>query len=135
MTSADDNPTIQQQRKTHAMNISTKAIQLGMFAMPLHPADRDYAETLEEDRQAVILADQLGMSEFYIGEHHTSGLEKITNPLIFFASLASETKNIRLGSGTLVMPLMHPVAWRPTSPCSTNCSRAASSWVPGRARW
>ena len=110
MTSAAENPTIPQRRKTHAMNASTKDIQLGMFAMPLHPADRDYAETLEEDRQAVILADQLGMSEFYIGEHHTSGLEKVTNPLIFFASLASETKNIRLGSGTLVMPLMHPVA-------------------------
>ena len=31
-------------------------MQLGMFAMPLHPPDRLLADTLEEDRQAVLLA-------------------------------------------------------------------------------
>ena len=92
------------------MGIESTDVKLGMFAMPLHHADKDYALTLAEDREAVILADQLGLSEFYVGEHHTSGLEKVTNPLIFFASLASETKNIRLGSGVLNLPQMHPMA-------------------------
>lgn len=85
-------------------------INLGMFAMPVHRPERDYATTLREDQEAVILADKLGFSEYYIGEHHTSGIETVTNPLIFLASVASQTKNIRLGSGVLNLPQMHPVA-------------------------
>lgn len=85
-------------------------VKLGMFAMPLHRAGRDYATTLREDQETVILADQLGFSEYYIGEHHTSGIETVTSPLVFLASIAERTKNIRLGSGTLNLPQMHPVA-------------------------
>jgi alkanesulfonate monooxygenase SsuD/methylene tetrahydromethanopterin reductase-like flavin-dependent oxidoreductase (luciferase family) len=85
-------------------------INLGMFAMPIHPPEREYATILREDQDAVILADQLGFSEFYMGEHHTSSLERVTNPLIFLASVADRTKNIRLGSGVLNLPQMHPVA-------------------------
>jgi len=36
--------------------------------MPLHPADRPLSETLREDREAFILADELGYSEAYMGE-------------------------------------------------------------------
>lgn len=85
-------------------------VHLGMFAMPIHPPERDYATILREDQEAVILADRLDFSEFYIGEHHTTQLERITNPLIFIASVADKTKNIRLGSGVLNLPQMHPVA-------------------------
>lgn len=85
-------------------------IKLGMFAMPVHAPGKDYRTTLREDQETVILADQLGFSEYYIGEHHTSGIETVTNPLIFIASVAGLTKNIRLGSGVLNLPQMHPVA-------------------------
>ena len=30
-------------------------MKLGFFTMPLHPAKRDYAETLKEDREAIVL--------------------------------------------------------------------------------
>ena len=42
-----------------------------MFMMPLHPPGRNLLETLEEDREAVILGDKLGFSEAYVGEHVT----------------------------------------------------------------
>lgn len=35
-------------------------MRLGMFMMPLHPAHRAPAQTLQEDREAIILADRLG---------------------------------------------------------------------------
>ena len=85
-------------------------INLGMFAMPIHRPERPYPDILREDQEAVVLADQLGYSEFFVGEHHTSQLERITSPLMFLASVANQTKNIRLGTGVLNLPLMHPVA-------------------------
>ena len=48
-----------------------KLMKLGFFIMPVHPPARVYAETLREDREAFILADRLGYSEGYCGEHLT----------------------------------------------------------------
>lgn len=62
------------------------------FMMPLHPPGRNVAQTLEEDREAVILADRLGFSEAYVGEHVTDAAETVTSSMIFLASLISETK-------------------------------------------
>ena len=83
-------------------------MQLGFFTMPMHPPGRNYTETLKEDREAVILADRLGFSEAFIGEHTTDRCETIPSCLAFIASLASETKQIKLGSGTVNLPNNHP---------------------------
>ena len=83
-------------------------MQLGFFTMPMHPPGRNYTETLKEDREAVILADRLGFSEAFIGEHITDRCETIPSCLAFIASLASETKQIKLGSGTVNLPNNHP---------------------------
>ena len=37
-------------------------VKLGMFTMPFHHPDRDYATILEEDQEAIVLADRLGFS-------------------------------------------------------------------------
>ena len=76
--------------------------------MPLHPKDRNVTQTLQEDREAILLADKLGFSEAFVGEHVTDAAETVTSCLIFLASLAAETKQIKLGSGTLNLPNMHP---------------------------
>ena len=78
------------------------------FMMPLHPPGRNVTETLQEDREAVILADQLGYSEAYVGEHITDAAETVTSNMIFLATLASETKQIMLGTGTINLPNTHP---------------------------
>ena len=44
-------------------------MRLGYFTMPLHPEDRSCTETLQEDREAIILADKLGFYDAFIGEH------------------------------------------------------------------
>ena len=61
------------------------------FMMPLHPPGRNVTETLQEDREAIILADRLGFSEAYVGEHITDAAETVTSNMIFLATLASET--------------------------------------------
>ncbi len=84
-------------------------MRLGYFTMPVHPAHRNWAETLKEDRQTVILADKLGFYDAFIGEHLSDRCETITNSMMFLASLISDTKNIKLGSGTSNLSQMHPV--------------------------
>ena len=85
-------------------------MEIGFFTMPIHPIDKDYKKTLSEDREAFLLADRLGFSEAYCGEHVTDSAENITSSALFIASLAAETKNIRLGTGTVNMPNSHPAA-------------------------
>jgi alkanesulfonate monooxygenase SsuD/methylene tetrahydromethanopterin reductase-like flavin-dependent oxidoreductase (luciferase family) len=80
------------------------------FMMPLHPPGRNVTESLQEDREAVILADRLGFSEAYVGEHVTDAAETVTSCMMFLASLATETKNIKLGTGTINLPNAHPAA-------------------------
>jgi alkanesulfonate monooxygenase SsuD/methylene tetrahydromethanopterin reductase-like flavin-dependent oxidoreductase (luciferase family) len=83
-------------------------MRLGYFAMPMHPNARPWAETLEEDRQAVILADELGFHDAFIGEHLTDRFENITNSMIFLASLVRATSQVKLATGTTNLSHMHP---------------------------
>ncbi len=85
-------------------------MKLGTFMMPLHPPSRNPAQTLAEDREAILLADRLGYAEALVGEHVTDLSENVTSCLMFLASVAHETKSIVLGSGTINMPNSHPAA-------------------------
>jgi alkanesulfonate monooxygenase SsuD/methylene tetrahydromethanopterin reductase-like flavin-dependent oxidoreductase (luciferase family) len=85
-------------------------MKLSTFMMPLHPPGRKPAETLAEDREAILLADRLGYAEAFVGEHVTDLAENVTSCLMFLASVAHETKQIVLGSGTINMPNSHPAA-------------------------
>ena len=46
-------------------------MKLGFFTMPIHPVDKDWRLSLKEDREAFLLADELGFTEAYVGEHVT----------------------------------------------------------------
>ena len=84
-------------------------MKLGFFIMPVHPLTRPYAETLREDREAFILADRLGYSEGYCGEHLTDLAENIPSSLMFCASLAGYTRQIKLGTAVANLPFSHPL--------------------------
>jgi len=83
-------------------------MNLGFFTMPIHPIDKDWRKCLHEDREAFILADQLGFTEGYCGEHTTDSAENISSCVVFMASLVGHVKNMRLGTGTVNMPNTHP---------------------------
>jgi len=85
-------------------------MKLGFFTMPIHPLGKDWRQSLREDREAFILADELGFTEGYVGEHVTDAAENITSCAMFIATLVDATKRIRLGTGTINMPNNHPAA-------------------------
>ncbi len=84
-------------------------MRLGYFTMPVHPMHRDWAQTLQEDREAIILADRLGFYDAFVGEHVTDKCETITNSMMFHATLIPATKTIKLATGTTNLSHMHPV--------------------------
>jgi alkanesulfonate monooxygenase SsuD/methylene tetrahydromethanopterin reductase-like flavin-dependent oxidoreductase (luciferase family) len=83
-------------------------MNLGFFTMPIHPLERSVTETLNEDRELAVIADKLGFIEGFFGEHITDAAETITSSLIFIAWVLNETRSIRLGTGTVNLPNMHP---------------------------
>ena len=83
-------------------------MKLGYFMMPLHDPTKDYHQALAEDTEAIILADQLGFEEAWVGEHFTSAAEPITSPLLFMATLIARTQRIKFGTGVLCLPQYHP---------------------------
>src|SRR3954466_11226832 len=85
-------------------------MKLGFFTMPIHPIDKDWRLSLKEDREAFLLADELGFTEAYVGEHVTDRAENITSCIACIAWLAPETRQIKLGTGTVNMPNAHPAA-------------------------
>jgi alkanesulfonate monooxygenase SsuD/methylene tetrahydromethanopterin reductase-like flavin-dependent oxidoreductase (luciferase family) len=85
-------------------------MKLGFFTMPVHPLQKDWRQSLREDREAFILADELGFSEGFVGEHATDQAENITSCAMFIATLIEATKRIKLGTGTVNLPNSHPVA-------------------------
>ena len=83
-------------------------MRLGYFTMPVHPLGRSWTETLQEDREQIILCDKLGFHDAFVGEHLTDGCETVTNSTIFLATLISDTKTIKLATGTTNLSQIHP---------------------------
>jgi alkanesulfonate monooxygenase SsuD/methylene tetrahydromethanopterin reductase-like flavin-dependent oxidoreductase (luciferase family) len=69
---------------------------------------RSCTETLQEDRESIILADKLGFYDAFVGEHLTELTENIVSSMLFLATLISDTKTIKLATGTSNISQWHP---------------------------
>lgn len=83
-------------------------MKLGLFMMPLHPPQRPLTETLQEDAEKTLLADQIGFDEVWVGEHFACVSETIPSPMMFMASLVRQTQRVKFGTGVISMPAHHP---------------------------
>ena len=83
-------------------------MEVGYFAMPLHPPGADPTRTLEDDLEQIVLLDELGYKEAWIGEHFTTVWENIPAPDLFIAMALAKTRNIVLGTGVSCMPNHNP---------------------------
>ena len=83
-------------------------MKLGLFSMPCHPPHRKHAETFDEDLELLVLADQLGFDEAWLGEHYTSTWENIPAPDLTLAQALLKTQRIKLGTGVSCIPNHNP---------------------------
>jgi len=90
------------------MNNKLQAIRYGMFIMPFHDPAKPVAQCYDEDLELIVRTEELGFSEFWIGEHHTMKYENIVMPEIFIARALGETHRIRLGPAPVCLNQHHP---------------------------
>jgi alkanesulfonate monooxygenase SsuD/methylene tetrahydromethanopterin reductase-like flavin-dependent oxidoreductase (luciferase family) len=83
-------------------------IRHGVFIMPYHDPAKPPGQCYDEDLELIVRAEELGFSEFWIGEHHTMKYENIVMPEIFIARALGETKRIRLGPAPVCLNQHHP---------------------------
>jgi alkanesulfonate monooxygenase SsuD/methylene tetrahydromethanopterin reductase-like flavin-dependent oxidoreductase (luciferase family) len=94
---------------TVAATWKESAMRLGIFMMPVHPPTRSFTDTLAEDEEKSLYADQLGFDELWVGEHFSATTEPIPSPLMFMAALAPRTKNLSFGTAVICLPNHDPV--------------------------
>jgi alkanesulfonate monooxygenase SsuD/methylene tetrahydromethanopterin reductase-like flavin-dependent oxidoreductase (luciferase family) len=70
---------------------------------------RSHRQLYDEFIQLCQIADEGGMSTIWTGEHHGMDFTIAPNPFLNLVDIASKTKNIRLGTGTVVAPFWHPI--------------------------
>jgi alkanesulfonate monooxygenase SsuD/methylene tetrahydromethanopterin reductase-like flavin-dependent oxidoreductase (luciferase family) len=84
-------------------------MRLGLFMMPVHPPGRPFFETLAEDEEKSLYAEELGFDELWLGEHFSATTEPIPSPLMFMAGLIPRTKNLTFGTAVICLPNHHPI--------------------------
>lgn len=85
-------------------------MKFSLFAHMERVSDEDQQQQLyEEFLQLCELADKGGMHAIWTGEHHGMNFTIAPNPLLNLVDLAHRTKNVRLGTGTIVAPFWHPI--------------------------
>src|SRR5215831_18145339 len=56
-----------------------------------------------------LYAEELGMHSVWIGEHHFNSLGVLSCPELVLASIAAQTRHVRLAPAVTVLPLHHPI--------------------------
>lgn len=85
-------------------------MQIGTFNLvqkrhPKVPAEETFRDLLEDTQ----LAEDIGMDQVWIAEHHFSSYGLSVSPLMTASWLAGRTRRIRLAPGVLVLPLYEPL--------------------------
>ncbi len=77
---------------------------------PLKGKPKPDGELYSECMDQVELADKLGFHSAWSVDHHImAGHSHMPAPEMFFSALARRTKQIRFGTGVIVLPLAHPI--------------------------
>ena len=68
-----------------------------------------HAELYEGYLSLCRMADEGGMYAIWTGEHHCMDFTIAPNPFLSVVDLARRTRNVRLGTATIVAPFWHPI--------------------------
>ena len=71
--------------------------------------DRSHESLYQEFIEYCSIADEGGMRIVWTGEHHGMDFTIAPNPFINLVDLSHRTKNLRLGTGTIIAPFWHPI--------------------------
>jgi len=84
--------------------MNTKNIRLSVLDQSPVRKGVTAEQAVRETIELAKYADQLGYTRFWVSEHHNTGALAGSTPEVLMAHLAGQTKNIRIGSGGVMMP-------------------------------
>jgi luciferase family oxidoreductase group 1 len=84
--------------------MNTKSIRLSVLDQSPVRKGVTAEQAVRETIELAKYTDQLGYTRFWVSEHHNTGALAGSTPEVLMAHLAGQTKNIRIGSGGVMMP-------------------------------
>jgi luciferase family oxidoreductase group 1 len=84
--------------------MDTNKIRLSVLDQSPIRKGADAELAVQETIELAKLTDELGYTRFWVSEHHNTGMLAGSTPEVLIAHLAGQTKNIRVGSGGIMMP-------------------------------
>jgi luciferase family oxidoreductase group 1 len=84
--------------------MNTNKIKLGVLDQSPIRKGATPEQAIQETIALAKYTDTLGYTRFWVAEHHNTGILAGSTPEVLMAHLAGQTKNIRIGSGGVMMP-------------------------------
>lgn len=72
-------------------------------------AEDDQQRLYEEMLELCRIADEGGLHAIWTGEHHGMNFTIAPNPFLNLIDIARRTRNVRVGTGTVIAPFWHPI--------------------------
>ncbi len=86
-----------------------RRMKFGVFIAPFHTTNDNPTLSIRRDLELIELCDDLGYDEAWLGEHHSTGVERIADPFMVLAAAAHTTRRILLGPGVSSLPYHQPL--------------------------
>ncbi|CAM3939699.1 LLM class flavin-dependent oxidoreductase [Flavobacterium sinopsychrotolerans] len=87
----------------------TKNIPISILELAIITQDSNANETFQKTTALAKLADSLGYKRFWLAEHHNMAHVASTATVVLIGYIASQTQNIRVGSGGIMLPNHAPL--------------------------
>ena len=89
--------------------IMTKNIAISLLELAIITQDSNANDTFQKTAELAKLADSLGYKRFWLAEHHNMAHVASTATVVLIGYIASQTQNIRVGSGGIMLPNHAPL--------------------------
>ncbi|MFN8534402.1 MAG: LLM class flavin-dependent oxidoreductase [Dehalococcoidia bacterium] len=84
-------------------------MRFGLYVNPQTPGPDDDGRIIREVLGQVELAEQLGLTDVWLTEHHFTGYNAYSDPVTLAAAIARSTTRMTIGYSLAVVPFHHPI--------------------------
>ena len=82
-------------------------ISVSLLELAIITQDSNATETFQKTKDIAQLADTLGYKRFWLAEHHNMAHVASSATVVLIGYIASQTQNIRVGSGGIMLPKVY----------------------------
>jgi len=86
------------------MSMNNDSVKLSILDLATIYNGESATQTLQNSTELLQLADRLGFTRYWFAEHHNTKYQMSTSPDLLSAHAAAVSKNIRIGTGGIMLP-------------------------------